>query len=123
VAIESAVHLVWHSPLLSLGEPSRFNRLGRPADWDRNHQKILKPEFFEKFSTERTNLALLDSAAGYLARKAMASSGALSELRLDDDSRGHAPWGGMLSKGVLAGEVLPMMIKLQGMTKREQTSV
>jgi cell cycle checkpoint protein len=62
---------------------------------------------------------LLDSAAGYLARKAMVSSVALSELRLDDDSKGHAPWGGMLSKGVLAGEVLPMMIKLQGMTKRE----
>ncbi|RSH93942.1 Cell cycle checkpoint protein rad17 [Saitozyma podzolica] len=96
----------------------RGSHTALPSPVPRKHQKILKPEFFEKFSTERTNLALLDSAAGYLARKAMASSVALSELRLDDDSRGHAPWGGMLSKGVLAGEVLPMMIKLQGMTKQ-----
>jgi cell cycle checkpoint protein len=91
----------------------------------RNHQKILKPEFYEKYRTERNNLELFDNAARYLAKKAVSSSLAHSEVGLGgeegEDGR-HAPWGGVVSKSVLASEVVPMLIKLQGMSKRESAS-
>ncbi len=84
----------------------------------RNHQKIIKPHFFESSLTERDNLALLDTASEYITKKAVSASVVLAEKGLKyvtDD----APWGGLASRTVLAAELIPMMVNIQGLTHRE----
>lgn len=80
----------------------------------RNHQKIIKPQFFASFRTERENLGHLDTAAGYMAKKAVAASAKLSERPVGGDDEGS--WGGVPSKTVLATELIPMMVKIQSLT-------
>ncbi|ORY20600.1 Rad17 cell cycle checkpoint protein-domain-containing protein [Naematelia encephala] len=106
-AIAYSLHLTVRGALMAL-----------PSPVPRNHQKILKPQFFAAFRAEKENQALLETAAGYLAKKAVASSVALSERGLRDDIDSEVPWGGVSSRYVLAAELLPMMVKLQGMTSR-----
>lgn len=94
----------------------------------RNHQKILKPQFFESYRKERDNKSLLDVAAGYTAKKAVAACNAAFDNpggNIDTHRRagetegeGQDSWGGVASKGVLAMELVPMMVKIQGLTNR-----
>lgn len=73
---------------------------------------MTKPQFFESFRSERDNNALLDVAAGYMARKAVVH---LHDRSCDEVS-GGATWGGMASRAVLATELVPMAVKIQSLT-------
>ena len=84
----------------------------------RNRQKINKPQFFESYRVEQKNLDNLNYGAGYLSKKAVASSNKLSELDFDEDHT-EASWGGSVQKNVFAAELLPMMIKIQALSRRE----
>ena len=66
---------------------------------------------------ERDNLAHLDTAAGHLAKKAVMASVNLSEKGSEVDAEGA--WGGVSSKAVMVTELVPMMIKIQGLSKSE----
>lgn len=78
---------------------------------------MVKPQFFQAYKDERKNTDLVDVASAYVTKKAVAASNILAERGVNDGS--DAIWGGMMSQGVLAGEVLPMMIKMQGLTSRK----
>ncbi len=82
----------------------------------RNHKRIIKPQFFESYRSERNHLVLLDAAAGYVVKKAVAASVSLAERDLKYCGP-EMPWGGMASKLVLAAELIPMMVKIQSLTK------
>ncbi|EJT50597.1 RAD17 isoform 4 [Trichosporon asahii var. asahii CBS 2479] len=73
---------------------------------------VTKPQFFESYRTERDNGALLDVAAGYMARKAVASHPDWPS----NEGDGAASWGGMASRAVLATELVPMAVKIQHLT-------
>lgn len=90
-------------------------RLAEPKA--RTQQKIIKPRFFEAYRTERDNLVHLDTAAGYIAKKAVASSVLLAE-KDQHDGDDEAAWGGMASKLVLTTELIPMMVQIQGLSRR-----
>lgn len=77
-----------------------------------SNRKVTKPQFFESYRTERDNSALLDVAAGYMARKAVASHPDSPSHEGD----GAASWGGMASRAVLATELVPMAVKIQHLT-------
>ena len=81
-------------------------------------KKIIKPQFFESYRIERSNVESLDSGAAYLTKKAVAASVRLSELDLQAESS-EAAWGGTMTKQVLATEVLPIMLKLQSLSSSE----
>ena len=81
-------------------------------------KKIIKPQFFESYRTERSNVENLDIGAAYLTKRAVAASVRLSELDLNAES-GEAPWGGIMTKQAFATEVLPMMLKLQSLSSSE----
>ncbi len=90
----------------------------------RNNQKILKPQFFEAFRQERENGELVDIASGYITGKAVRRSVRLEhddELQYhpDDVQREGSVFGGILSKVVLATEMIPMLVKIQNLTDGE----
>lgn len=59
-------------------------------------------------------------AAAYLAKKAVAACKPLIEIDLDQDGpEGTAAWGGFVSRKILAGELVPMLVKMQGLTDRK----
>jgi len=60
-------------------------------------------------------MLVLDTAAAHIVKKAVASSVALAE-QPSIDHGDEKPWGGMSTKTVLAAELIPMMIKIQGLT-------
>jgi len=126
-AIAYALHVAVRGVLMALPSPvpryvsCQLWRIDIRKLWNnkkltgrRNQQKILKPQFFERYRLERENLALLDTAAAHIAKKAIAASLALSELQLSTASE-EAPWGGLSSKSTLASELVPMMIKIQSL--------
>lgn len=81
---------------------------------------MTKPQFFDSYRTERDNNALLDVAAGYMARKAVTSH---TEPSVNADAGARAAsWGGMASRGVLATELVPMAVKIQSLTNSERAS-
>jgi cell cycle checkpoint protein len=92
----------------------------------RGKQKVVKPQFFEAFRKERDNYELLNTAAGYIAKKGVLACTVMA-LKEEDEVIGMSavdeydlegrPWGGMLSKTVLAVEMIPMMIKIQAMSR------
>ena len=88
------------------------------TQYSRSRQRIIKPEFFASFRTERDNLALLNAAAEFVTKKAVTSSVSLSE-KATVDVWDIPPWGGMMSRTILATELIPMMMKIQSLTKRE----
>lgn len=77
---------------------------------------MTKPQFFESYRSERDNSALLDVAAGYMARKAVGSHPDPS-INGGDSA---ASWGGMASRAVLATELVPMAVKIQSLTNGEE---
>ena len=83
-----------------------------PSPVPRTNQKITKPQFFESYKSERTNISNLDIASAYITKKAVNSSIALSEKPLDAPST-DGVWGGIHSRYNLAVEMVPMMIKIQ----------
>jgi cell cycle checkpoint protein len=83
---------------------------------------VIKPHFFASYRTERDNLGHLDTAAGYLAKKAVAASTRLSERSLDEATE-DAPWGGVPTKITLATELVPMMVKIQSLTRSEDATL
>ncbi|KAK4685335.1 cell cycle checkpoint protein, partial [Tremellales sp. Uapishka_1] len=104
-AIAYSLHLTIRGALMAL-----------PSPVPRNKQKVLKPQFFEAFRSERDNAQLLNTATGYMVTKGIAASTLLSER--DFHEEGEAPWGGMLGKSALAGEMIPMMVKIQSASLR-----
>ena len=82
----------------------------------RNHQKVVKPQFFAAFKAQRDNVELLDTAASYITKKAVAASVKLSNRPLHESDDGV--WGGMPTKAVLATELVPMMVKIQSLSSR-----
>jgi cell cycle checkpoint protein len=106
-----------------LGEQTRTDLMHR------DKQKVVKPQFFEAFRKERDNYELLNTAAGYIAKKGVLACTAMALKEEDEEMEMSAvneygvegmegrPWGGMLSKTVLAVEMIPMMIKIQAMSK------
>jgi cell cycle checkpoint protein len=78
----------------------------------RTNQKITKPQFFDKYKKERTNISNLDTASGYIVKKAVHASVALSDKPLDAETNEPA-WGGLHTRFNLATEMIPMMIKIQ----------
>jgi cell cycle checkpoint protein len=83
----------------------------------RRNQKVVKPQFFESYKTQRDNLDLLDAAASYMTKKAVTASVKLSERPLSENDEGV--WGGMPTKTVLATELVPMMVKIQNLSSRK----
>jgi cell cycle checkpoint protein len=83
-----------------------------------NHQKVIKPQFFQSFREERDNGGLLDTAAGHIAKKGVAASISLSE-RSFRTTVDEPAWGGVPSKLVLATELVPMMVKIQGLSNSQ----
>lgn len=83
-----------------------------PSPVPRTNQKITKPQFFESYKSERTNISNLDIASAYITKKAVNSSIALSEKPLDAPST-DGVWGGIHSRYNFAMEMVPMMIKIQ----------
>ncbi|KAL7424215.1 RFC checkpoint protein Rad17 [Cryptotrichosporon argae] len=104
-AIAYSLHLSIRGTLMAL-----------PSPVPRKSQKVVKPQFFEAYCAERDNTALLDSAAGYLTKRAVASSVALSGFG-NGRAQAEAPWGGLLSRAVLVTEVVPMAVKIQSASK------
>jgi cell cycle checkpoint protein len=88
----------------------------------RNHQKVLKPQFFEAYRRERDNVSALDAAIGYIVKKAVTVSEALAEKPLHTETD-MAVWGGVPSRQDLAVELVPMMIKIQALTRSELRSI
>lgn len=119
-AIAYALHLTVHGSLMGLPSPvpRSVTLCLRLELISRNHQKVIKPQFFSSFRSERENLAHLDTAAGYMAKKAAIASNKLSEM---SSSNGEASWGGIPSKLVLSTELVPMMVKIQNLTSRMTT--
>jgi len=78
----------------------------------RTNQKITKPQFFESYKSERTNISNLDTASAYITKKAIQSSLALSEKEFNMPAT-EGVWGGLCSRFNLAVEMVPMMIKIQ----------
>ena len=91
----------------------------------RRNQKIIKPQFFAAYRAERENVGRLDTAAAYIVKKAVSASVKLAERSANRDgqhgevheAQAIGAWGGMPSSRVLATELVPMMIKIQGMSK------
>lgn len=83
-----------------------------PSPVPRTNQKITKPQFFESYKSERTNISNLDIASAYITKKAANSSIALSEKPFDTSST-EGVWGGIHSRYNLAVEMIPMMINIQ----------
>lgn len=77
---------------------------------------MVKPQFFEAYRAERDATSLLDVAAGYLTKKAVAASKAYANGETLDEG---SPWGGMASKIVLATETVPATVKIQALSRRE----
>jgi len=84
----------------------------------RTNQKITKPQFFESYKSERTNIANLDIASAYITKKAVQSSVALSEKDFTTPTS-EGVWGGLNSRFNLAVEMIPMMIKIQNASGSE----
>lgn len=87
------------------------------TDSGRANQKVTKPQFFDSYRLERSNASLLDVARGHFAKKAVASSVDWADGLVDDENA--VPWGGLLSKDILAREFVPMAVKVQTLSKRE----
>lgn len=101
----------------------RGAQLALPSPVVRNHQKILKPQFFQAFKDEKRNIELMDTAAAYLAKKGAAASVAMAEIdtitwkgEYADEAPALGIWGGVVSRNVLSCEVVPMLVKMQGLT-------
>lgn len=92
-----------------------------PSPVPRTNQKITKPQFFESYKSERTNISNLDVASAYITKKAVNSSIALSEKPLDAPST-DGVWGGIHSRYNLAAEMVPMMIKIQNASGSKRIS-
>ena len=88
----------------------------------RTNQKITKPQFFESYKSERTNISNLDIASAYITKKAIQSSIALSEKDFDTPTS-EGVWGGLQSRFNLAVEMIPMMIKIQNASGSKFTSM
>ncbi|WWC60908.1 uncharacterized protein I303_103484 [Kwoniella dejecticola CBS 10117] len=97
-AIAYALHLSVRGILMSL-----------PSPVPRRSQKATKPQFFESYKLERDNTSALDHVAGYITKKGISASNAFA----NGEARDEGVWGGMYDKRVLAGELVPMMVKLQ----------
>lgn len=78
---------------------------------------MVKPQFFDSFKVQRGNLDLLDTAASYITKKAVTASVKLSERPLSESNEGV--WSGIPTKIVLATELVPMMVKMQSLSKRK----
>jgi hypothetical protein len=78
----------------------------------RTNQKITKPQFFESYKSERTNISNLDTASAYITKKAIQSSITLAEKDFTTPTS-EGVWGGLHSRFNLAVEMIPMMIKIQ----------
>lgn len=83
-------------------------------------QKVMKPQFFDSFRTERDNVGKLDIASAHIAKKAVTASNVLAEKPLNLNSD-QAAWGGILPRSSLVTEMIPMMIKIQSASKSEST--
>jgi hypothetical protein len=81
------------------------------------NQKVIKPQFFDCIRQERENYGLLDQAAAYLSKKAAIASVKMSERPLTED--GSGAWGGFATKTTLATEIVPMLVKMQGLSSGE----
>jgi len=88
----------------------------------RTNQKITKPQFFESYKSERTNVSNLDIASAYITKKAIQSSVALSEKDFNSPAS-EGVWGGLHSRFNLAVEMVPMMIKIQNASGSKSTSL
>jgi len=87
----------------------------------RTNQKITKPQFFESYKSERTNISNLDIASAYITKKAIQSSLALSERDFNTPAS-EGVWGGLQSRFNLAVEMIPMMIKIQNASGSKSAS-
>ncbi|WRT67333.1 uncharacterized protein IL334_004303 [Kwoniella shivajii] len=107
-AISYALHLTVRGTLMAL-----------PSPVPRKSQKVTKPQFFESFRLERDNTSALDHVAGYITKKGVMASDTYADGGSRDDSEdGLGVWGGMVNKRVLAGELVPMMVKLQTLSRK-----
>ncbi|WWC89761.1 uncharacterized protein L201_004687 [Kwoniella dendrophila CBS 6074] len=105
-AISYALHLSVRGLLMSL-----------PSPVPRKSQKVTKPQFFQSYRLERDNSSALDHVAGYLTKKGVVNSNAFADGGgLTQVSEELGVWGGMINKRVLAGEMVPMMVKIQGLS-------
>nr|XP_031861175.1 uncharacterized protein CI109_003536 [Kwoniella shandongensis]KAA5528247.1 hypothetical protein CI109_003536 [Kwoniella shandongensis] len=104
-AIAYSLHLTIRGSLMSL-----------PSPVPRRSQKVIKPQFFDAYRTERDNMAALDSATRYTMKKAITSSNILADGNVNGEQL--APWGGLVSTNVMASELVPMMVKIQGVTRK-----
>jgi cell cycle checkpoint protein len=107
--------------------PSPVPRCANRVEWEfgliyRTNQKITKPQFFESYKSERTNISNLDVASAYITKKAIQSSIALSEKDFTTPAN-EGVWGGLQSRFNLAVEMIPMMIKIQNASGSKYTSM
>jgi hypothetical protein len=110
----------WPSPRPSQGKSIDFRRV--IGLMYRTNQKITKPQFFESYKSERTNISNLDVASAYITKKAIQSSIALSEKDFTTPAN-EGVWGGLQSRFNLAVEMIPMMIKIQNASGSKYTSM
>jgi hypothetical protein len=110
----------WPSPRPSQGTSIDFRRV--IGLMYRTNQKITKPQFFESYKSERTNISNLDVASAYITKKAIQSSIALSEKDFTTPAN-EGVWGGLQSRFNLAVEMIPMMIKIQNASGSKSTSM
>lgn len=88
----------------------------------RGGHKVLKPQFFAQYRREKENIGHLDTAAAHLVKKGIAASKALADQPLTQESNAHPPWPGLLTKRVLATEMLPFMFKIGSLARCKNLS-
>ncbi|WVQ78580.1 hypothetical protein IAT38_000666 [Cryptococcus sp. DSM 104549] len=115
---------IWHSSpqaiAYSLYLTVRGVQMALPSPAPRKNQKVIKPQFFESYRSERDNLVALDSASRYLQKKGATANNVMADIEAPAKGKelpSHAPWGGLVTKNVLATELVPMMVKIQALSR------
>lgn len=85
----------------------------------RNHQKIVKPQFFEYLRMKRGRQESVTAAGKWLIARSVARQGLLSLEDTQDDNESYGRWGGQLSQSVLATEIMPCLRLLKKTGARE----
>lgn len=85
----------------------------------RNHQKIVKPQFFEYLRMRRGRQESVTAAGKWLVAQNVARQGLLTVEETQDDSASSGRWGGQLSQSVLATEIMPCLRLLKKTGARE----
>ncbi|EIW70024.1 hypothetical protein TREMEDRAFT_30228, partial [Tremella mesenterica DSM 1558] len=107
-AIAYALHIVVRGCLLAL--PSPVPR--------RNNQKVIKPQWFDAYRSERENSSRINMTWASLAKQAIKSSSIASDVSLHETLSESTGWGGIQSRSILATETIPMMLKLEKLHNR-----